>query len=129
MITAADIQAVIERPLTADEFRVIPKWIEQAEEKLRREIRDLNERMALAVDAPAYLSIKTVKTVLVRMVERKTRNANGYRQVSSDGAQITVDSENSSGKIYLSEEDLADLAPTPVTTNHYPGAFSLRVDR
>jgi len=127
VITVDEIKARIERPLTSDEERVLPAWIVEAEDKIRRYVRDLDVRMALVESAPRHLSVTTVKTVLARMIERKLRNANGYRQISADGAQITVDQELSAGKIYLSDEDRADLAPTPVTGFQYPGAFSLQV--
>lgn len=127
MILVEDVQARVERTFTPDEVRAIPSWIVDAEDILRRHVRDLDARMALADTAPAFLSVQTVTRVLARMVERKVRNPNAYRQVSSDGAQLTVDSSSSSGKIYLSEEDIADLAPTPATTNVYPGGFSLQV--
>lgn len=127
MITTDEVQGVIERTLTPDELRVIPNWIAQAEDILRRHVRDLDARMSMADSAPAYLSETTVKRVLTRMVERKARNPNAYRQVSSDGAQATIDSNSSAGKLYLSEEDIDDLAPLPITGWRVPGAFSLQV--
>lgn len=127
MIMAADVQARIERTLSPQELTAVEAWIVDAEDILRRHVRDLDVRMSLAEDAPAFLSAQTVIRVLARMVERKVRNPNAYRQVSSDGAQLTIDSDASAGKIYLSEEDLADLAPAPVIGFTHPGGFSLQV--
>lgn len=117
----------MERTLLPAEAAAVETWIEDAEDILRRAIRDLDARMAMSPDAPAYLSERTVQRVLARMVERKVRNPNAYRQVSSDGAQLTIDSDSSAGKLYLSEEDVADLAPSPVTGFRHPGGFSLQV--
>lgn len=127
MITATDVQDRIERTLSPQELAAVGTWISDAEDILRRHVRDLDARMGLAADAPAFLSAQTVIRVLARMVERKVRNPNAYRQVSSDGAQLTIDSNASAGKLYLSDEDLADLAPAPVIGFTHPGGFSLQV--
>lgn len=126
-ITVEDVQGRIERPLTVDEVRVIPGWIEDARGVLVDGVPDVEARLALSPSAPAYLSGETVKRVLRRMVERKVRNPSGLRTFSVDGYDQTVDRENSAGKIYLSGDDLADLAPRPVESRRIPGAWSLQV--
>lgn len=125
-VSVEDVQARIERPLTVDEERVIPAWIQEAQILLGQTVRDIDERTQLAVDAPEFLPVETVKMVIARMVERKVRNPGGLRSYEVDGYDQTVDRELSSGKIYVSDDDLDALAPRRVV---FPsnGAWSLQV--
>lgn len=126
MITIEHVRDRIERPLTSDEARTIPQWIADAETVLRNAVPDLDERMMLVDAAPRRLAPETVELVLFRMVERKLRNPQGLRSFNVDGYDQTIDRDLSAGKIYLSDEDLADLAPRPIA-GHSGGAFSVRV--
>lgn len=124
MITLEDIQGRIERPLTTDEVRTIPQWIADAETVLAGAVPDLEERMKFDPAAPRYLSEATVKLVLTRMVERKVRNPQGLRSFDVDGYQQTIDRDLSAGKIYLSADDLAALAPRSIGSVQ-AGAYSI----
>lgn len=126
MITLDHVRDRIERPLTPHEERTTPKWIADAETVLRNAVPDLDERMSLDPAAPRHLALDTVELVMFRMVERKLRNPQGLRSFNIDGYDQTIDRDLSAGKIYLSDDDLADLAPRPIA-GHHGGAFSLQV--
>lgn len=105
-----DVRGVIERPLTADEERVIPNWLNKAWRELQRVVPGIPDRVTLPVSADGYLATADVIDVLAAMVERKTRNAAGLRSWSTDDYDQTVDSALSSGQIYVSESEKDSLA-------------------
>lgn len=126
-IGVEDIRGTMERPLTADEVRVIPNWISKAWEKLLDVVPDVSERQELPPTDPRYVRVNVVKDVLVETVERKVRNASGLRSFGTDEYQQQVDSELSSGKIYISAESLERFQPRPIAGTS-EGAYSLQLE-
>lgn len=105
-----DVEGSIERPLTADETRVIPNWLAKAWRELQRVVPGIPDRVSLPPAADGFLDEADVIDVLVAMVERKVRNAAGLRSWSTDDYDQTVDSALSSGQIYVSESEKDSLA-------------------
>lgn len=106
-----DVRDSIERPLTSDEERVIPKWLDKAWRELNRVVPAISTRVFLDADAPAKLSIDDVCDVVIAMVERKVRNPDGNREWRGDDYGVTVDATLSSGQIYVTEAERASLMP------------------
>lgn len=118
-----DVRGSIERPLTADEERVIPEWLAKAWRLLQREVRGIPARIALPETDVGYLAVDDVKDVVVAMVERKVRNADGLRAWSGDDYEQTVDAALSSGQIYVSASEIASLAPASASGGN--GMYSI----
>lgn len=108
------IRNTIERPLTADEERTIPNWIDRAWRILQREVPGIPARVDLPDTDPGYLTSEEVGDVLTSMVERKVRNAAGLRSWGGDDYNQVIDSELSSGKIYVTDDEKAALATKPL---------------
>lgn len=119
--TTEHVRAEIERPLTPDEVRVIPEWLNRAWRILQREVPGIPARVALVESDAAYLSADDVRDVLVAMVERKVRNPEGLRDWSTDDYKQTTDTELSSGRIYVTEAEKSALAPRTIVAGG--GAF------
>jgi hypothetical protein len=68
--------------------------------------------MALGQDQPGHLDTEDVIQVLAWMVIRVLRNPEALRQWSDDTYNQTVDTALSSGLLYITDEELADLMPT-----------------
>jgi hypothetical protein len=115
MANPASIQDVIdrfERPLTTDEQRAGAKWLDDAWRKVKRNVPAVEARMALGQDQPGHLDTEDVIQVLAWMVIRVLRNPEALRQWSDDTYNQTVDTALSSGLLYITDEELADLMPT-----------------
>lgn len=121
--TLADVQDTIERPLTTDEERVIPVWLDRAWRTLIREVPGIAFRNALQPADPEYLATDDVKDVVVAMVERKVRNADGLRTWGGDDYNQTVDAALSSGQLYVTAQERASLMPRDVTAAN--GIYSI----
>lgn len=126
--TIEDVRDSIERPLTADEERVIPSWLDTAWRRLQRAVGGIPTRTSLPNTADGYLDVADVVDVLVAMVERKVRNAAGLRNFSTDDYEQTVDAALSSGQIYVSADEIASLAARPLagSGNIYSIALATR---
>jgi hypothetical protein len=124
----SDVEGSFERPLTADEKRVIPKWLGTAWRTLTEEVRGIPARCELDEAAPGYLSSDTVKDVVVAMVERKLRNPDGFRTWGGDTESSTIDSTLSSGQIYVTALERARLAPTDLAGGA-GGFYSIQLGR
>lgn len=111
----ADVRASIERPLTPDEERVIPQWLDKAWRELNRVVPGIPARNALPAESPTHLADADIRDVLVSMVERKVRNPSGTREWRGDDYSETVDASLSSGQIYVSEQERASLMPPAPT--------------
>ena len=118
-----DVQDSIERPLTVDEERVVPTWLDRAWRILLREVPGVAFRNALAPTDPDYLAADDVKDVVVAMVERKVRNADGLRTWAGDDYNQTVDAALSSGQLYVTASERASLMPRNVTSAN--GIYSI----
>lgn len=121
-----DVTASIERPLTTDETRVIPTWLDKAWRELQRVVPGIPARMLLTPGTLGYLDHDGVKDVVVAMVERKVRNPEGLRTWGGDDASQTVDAALSSGQIYVSKAERESLLPQYATGD---GVFSMELSR
>lgn len=111
----ADVRDSMERPLTSDEERVVPQWLDKAWRELNRVVPGIAARNALPHTEPTYLDSADLVDVLVAMVERKVRNPAGTREWRGDDYSETVDAALSSGQIYVSEQERASLMPPAPT--------------
>jgi hypothetical protein len=119
--TLEDVRGSIERPLTSEEERVIPAWIEQAWIVLRYASPGLEARVVAG-----SLRVEPVQQVLVAMVERKLRNPEGLRAYNVDDTTTTIDAALSSGQLAPTPDELARLAPPAVARG---GIFSIQLGR
>ena len=126
-IDVNDVAGVIERPLTPDEKRVIPRWIDQALGRLLDAVPDVEARKALPPTNPLHVREDVIKDALVNAVERKVRNASGLRQFGTDEYSQTIDASLSSGKIYIADEDLARFQPRPIAGTSQ-GIYSMQLE-
>jgi hypothetical protein len=111
-ISVDDVKGAIPRPLTPDEQRVIPAWIDQAWGLLLENVARLEQRLELPDTAIDHVTERTVKSVLLTIVERKVNNATGARAFTlADGTAITNDHSLAAGKIYLAPEELERFRP------------------
>jgi hypothetical protein len=111
----SDVQNSIERPLTPDEERVIPTWLDRAWRILNREVPGITFRNALDEADPDHLPEDDVLDVVVAMVERKVRNADGLRTWGGDDYSQTIDASLSSGQLYVTAQERASLMPRDIT--------------
>lgn len=133
-----DVIASFERPLTSEEARVLPAWMRAAWTVLRgtEGLRNIPARLAAedteAVGAaePVHTLREDLQQVVIAMVERKLRNADGLRGYTVDDGQATVDAALSSGQLYVTAEELARLLPPqPAGTAAGGGAYSIPLGR
>ena len=118
-----DVIDSIERPLSADEVRVLPNWLDRAWRILNREVPGIAARNELPVENAAHLPADDVRDVVVAMVERKLRNPDGTRTWSGDDYSQTVDAALSSGQLYVTADERAGLMP--VEDVGEPGMYSI----
>jgi hypothetical protein len=121
-----NVTDALERPLTTDETRVLNSWLDTAWRKLRARMPALEARMDLPEGSPGRLDEGDVRIVVVAMVERKLRNPEGRRSFTGDDYTETVDTALSSGQIYVTDEELRDLAPPETGA---AGMYSIQLGR
>lgn len=114
-----------ERPLTPDEQRVVPNWLDQAWRLLSRTVPAVEARMMVDAPAASALTVADVTDVLVAMVVRVLRNPDGLRTWNGDDYGQTVDSALSTGQLYVSDAERDSLMPRAAVA----GAYSLIVGR
>lgn len=119
------VEASIERPLTPDEKRVIPTWLDQAWRILNRAVPAITARNNLPLANPDYLPAEDVRDVVVAMVERKVRNPDARRNWGGDDFSETVDAAVSSGQLYVSEAEKTLLMPAIAAIG---GIFSIPLE-
>ncbi|PPF56086.1 hypothetical protein C5B94_03970 [Clavibacter michiganensis] len=124
--TPQNVTDALERPLTPDETRVLDSWLNTAWRKLRARMPALEARMDLPEGSPGRLDEDDVRIVLVAMVERKLRNPEGRRSLGTDDYTETIDGVLSSGQIYVTDEELRDLAPP---ASGVSGMYSIQLGR
>jgi len=117
-----------ERPLTVGEEKAVPEWLDTAWRKLQRRVAGIPARCELADDTPGHLAVEDVRDVVVAMVERKLRNPDGMRSWNGDTEGGTVDSTLSSGQLYVTDDEVRDLAPRD-PDGSAGGAFSMQLGR
>lgn len=105
-----DVTAGFERPLTEGEAAAVPTWLAIAWPRFRRAVPGVEARMLLPQDSTGYVDINEVRAVLAEMVIRRLRNPDALRTWNDDTYGQTVDSELSSGKIYVTDEERDQFA-------------------
>lgn len=99
--TVDDLAArLLGRDLTEDERAKVPNLIADASAIMREQVPDIDARQ------PA-----TATGVCCAMVLRVVLNPEGKRQQSVDDYSYTTDSARSSGELYLTAQELAQLQP------------------
>ncbi|MEU5091717.1 hypothetical protein [Streptomyces sp. NPDC021356] len=108
LATLTDLADRLGRDLTAAEERRAAAWLKDATALIVK-------RFPQYATAPTDVSTK----VCCSMVLRVLSNPDGKRQESIDDYSYTVDSSRSTGELYLSEAEAAELRPWT------GGAFSI----
>ena len=108
--TVEDVVARYGRTLTPGESAQVVEWLEDLSSDVRVRIPDIEARMILSLDYA-----RLVKRVIAETIGSKLRNPEGLRQrtVSIDdySETKTVDVANSSGRLWISDEDWSLLLP------------------
>lgn len=110
LVTSDDVQdRLLNKTFTADESRVINKWIGDLLAEIRLGISDLDE---LAEDANY---VATLQRMITASVKRVLDNPRGLRQMSISiddyTRSETVDSTSSAGLLYLTDDEWSQLVP------------------
>lgn len=108
--TVEDVVARYGRTLTEGESTQVGEWLEDLSSDVRVRIPDVALRMVESTDYA-----RLVKRVIAETIASKLRNPEGLRQrtVSIDdySETKTVDVTNSSGRLWISDEDWSLLLP------------------
>lgn len=109
--TVEDVSSRYGRPLTAGETAQVDEWLVDLSSDVRIRIPDVGVRMSLSLDYS-----RLVTRVIAETIGSKLRNPEGLRQrtVSIDdySETKTVDTSNSSGRLWISDEDWSLLIPS-----------------
>lgn len=105
-VTIDDVEAVF-GPLDATQKSAVGVWLDVAWGKLKRKVPTLTAQLeADKVD------VALVKSAVVSAIVRVLNNPKGVRSAGVDDGQYTIDVEQSSGRLYIHEDDIADLKPS-----------------
>ena len=105
-VTIDDVEAVF-GPLDATQKSAVGVWLDVAWGKLKRKVPTLTAQLeADKVD------VALVKSAVVSAIVRVLNNPKGVRSAGVDDGQVTIDVEQSSGRLYIHEDDIADLKPS-----------------
>lgn len=112
--TVEDVQARFDRDLTDREKGNVGEWIQDLESDIRSRIPNVDELMANPDTGQAYS--RTVTRVIAETIIPKLRNPKGLRQytesVDDYALTETVDSVNSSGRLFITEDNWGLLIPS-----------------
>ncbi|HEY9265503.1 MAG TPA: Gp19/Gp15/Gp42 family protein [Mycobacterium sp.] len=121
---SGDIEAVW-RTLTADEQARATKLIEYASRKIRRNVSDVDARIASGALDPLDVEMVVVAMVKRALMNTALEGVESQSQTAGPFAQM-VRPSNPSGNLYLTKDELASLSPrraairTIRTTSGYP---------
>ena len=105
-VTIDDVEAVF-GPLDATQKSAVGVWLDVAWGKLKRKVPTLTAQLeADKVD------VALVKSAVVSAIVRVLNNPKGVRSAGVDDGQYTIDVEQSSGRLYIHEDDIAGLKPS-----------------
>lgn len=105
-VTITDVEAVF-GPLDDTQKSAVGVWLDVAWGKLKRKVPTLTAQLeADKVD------VALVKSAVVSAIVRVLNNPKGVRSAGVDDGQYTIDVEQSSGRLYIHEDDIADLKPS-----------------
>lgn len=111
--TTDDIEARW-RTLTSDERTVAETRLDDAWRKLKRDIPDLETRMAGDVDLTADV-VRVLADAVIRLLRSAQTDGLKRRTVAVDDGSATYerDTDYDKASLYFTESELADLAATP----------------
>ena len=122
--TIVDVQKRLGRDLTTAETSQVEEWILDLESDIRGRISNVDDLRDDPVNGVAYA--RTVTRVISETIVAKLKNPDGLRQFteSIDDYSVTktVDVANSSGRLFISDDDWALLIPSVIGD-----AFSIRL--
>lgn len=118
-VSIDDVVAVF-GPLDTSQASSAQVWLDVAWGKLKRKVPTLEARVvAGAVD------MDLVKSAVVSAVVRVLNNPKGVRSGGLDDGQFTIDVEQSSGRLYIHDDDVEDLKPSWALSGVYSVALGV----
>ena len=102
--TFEDVQLRFFRELTPEELPLVEQRLQDAENRIRRRVRDLDSRV---MDDPAYEDI--VRQVCADAVIRLVRNPEGYIQETDGNYTYQLSQASADGRLTILPEEWADL--------------------
>ncbi|MGZ0151879.1 Gp19/Gp15/Gp42 family protein [Kribbella sp. WER1] len=124
LATVEDVQARMDRPLTADEASRVSALLLDASALLRARVPDLDARIALPDDAPRHIAADLVVAVVCGMILRVLRNPEGYQSENIEGYGYTRSTKAAAGYLYIDPDDLVALGIDP--NNLTRAAFTIK---
>ncbi|ASU81409.1 hypothetical protein CDO52_00200 [Nocardiopsis gilva YIM 90087] len=100
LATAADVQARLNRPLTAEEEQLAQTLLDDIESRIRARIPDLDERVAKDTNFRAL-----VVQVEANAVLRVLRNPEGYRQETEGNYSYSLSAAVASGHLFVMDSE------------------------
>lgn len=102
--TAADVAVRLGREATTEETLLIEARLGDVERKIRRRIKDLDDRISAGTT-----DVEDVKQVEADAVVRLVRNPEGYLQETDGNYSYMLSREMASGKLEILDEEWAAL--------------------
>lgn len=102
--TFEDVQLRFFRELTPEEQPLVEQRLQDVENKIRRRIKDLDERV---LDDPGYEDL--VRQVCADAVIRLVRNPEGYIQETDGNYTYQLSATSADGRLTILPEEWADL--------------------
>lgn len=99
-----DVQLRFFRELTPEERPLVEQRLADAENKIRRKIKDLDTRI---IDDPAYEDL--VRQICADAVIRLVRNPEGYIQETDGNYTYQLSQASADGRLTILPEEWADL--------------------
>lgn len=112
-VELSDVESVF-GPLDDAKKSAAQVWLNVAWGKLKRKVPTL-EAMIQAEKVDMVLVTQAVVSAVVRVLN----NPKGVRSGGLDDGQFTIDVEQSSGRLYIHDDDVADLKPNWALTGVY----------
>lgn len=112
-VKVEDVEAIF-GTLDEAQSNAVAVWLDVAWAKLKRKVPTLEAQIA-AGKADDDL----VRSAVVSAVVRVLNNPKGVRSGGVDDGQFTIDVEQSSGRLYIHEDDIADLKPSWALSGAY----------
>lgn len=112
--TPEDVRKRLGRDLTAAEVLQVDEWLQDLEADIRARIPDIDALMADPETGESYT--RTVTRVVAETIVAKLKNPKGLRQytesVDDYSLTETVDTANSSGRLFITDDDWDLLIPS-----------------
>lgn len=114
-VSIDDVESIF-GPLSNAQKSAVQVWLNVAWGKLKRKVPTLVAR----IEADK-VELVLVKQAVVSAVIRVLNNPKGVRSGGLDDGQFTIDVEQSSGRLYIHDDDVDDLKPNWAL----PGVYSM----